>query len=224
MNENIKKDTKQINTILFDFDGTVMNTNDLILGSWQHTFKAITGQEADPQVIHRTFGETLAKSMVDFFPDFPLEDAIDIYRNYQTGRFADAISPFPGMLELIKDLHQKGYKTAVVTSRLKPTTMEGLQKYGLDQILDAIVTVEDCTRHKPDPEPAQIALKKLSAKPEEALMVGDSKFDIGCANNAGVTSVLVDWAVAIYDKEQEGIFKPDYVIQKAEDVLEILGC
>ncbi|MHC1722038.1 MAG: HAD-IA family hydrolase [Aminipila sp.] len=213
----------KINTILFDFDGTVMNTNELILGSWQHTFKTITGKEGDREAIHRTFGETLAKSMGEFFPEFPLEEAIEIYRGYQVGKFADAISPFPGMVELIKELNLQGYKTAVVTSRLRPTTMEGLEKYQLTDIFDAIVTVEDCTKHKPDPEPALIALEKLGSKPEEAMMIGDSKFDIGCANNAGVTSVLVDWAVAIYDKEKEGIFKPDYVIEKAEKILEILN-
>ncbi|QHI72560.1 HAD-IA family hydrolase [Aminipila terrae] len=212
----------RINTILFDFDGTVMNTNELILGSWQHTFKTIMGKEGDPEAIQRTFGETLAKSMNDFFPEFPLDDAIEIYRGYQAGRFADVISPFPGMIELIKELNRQGYKTAVVTSRLRPTTMEGLEKYKLDTILDEIVTMEDCTKHKPDPEPALIALEKLGSKPEESMMIGDSKFDIGCANNAGVTSVLVDWAVAIYDKEKEGIFKPDFVIKKAEDILKIL--
>lgn len=211
-----------INTILFDFDGTVMNTNDLILKSWQHTFKTITGKEGDPQKIQSTFGETLIKSMNDFFPDFPTEEGIEIYRRYQTGKFADAISPFPGMIELIKEVKAEGYKIAVVTSRLRRTTMEGLEKYGLDKIFDAIVTMEDCTKHKPDPEPAMIALEKLGSNPEETIMLGDSKFDIGCANNAGVKSVLVGWAVAIYDKEKEGIFKPDYVIQKAEEVLDIL--
>lgn len=213
----------KINTILFDFDGTVMNTNDIILNSWQHTFKTITGKEGDIQLIQSSFGDTLEKSIRDFFPDYSLEEAMDIYRSYQIDKFADSISPFPGMIELVKELKSLGYKVAVVTSRLRPTTMEGLKKYGLDKILDAIVTMDDCTKHKPDPEPALIAMNKLSSKPEETMMIGDSKFDIGCANNAGVTSVLVGWAVAIFDKDKEGIFKPDYTIEKAEDVLEILN-
>lgn len=212
----------KINTILFDFDGTVMNTNDIILNSWQHTFKTITGKEGDIQLIQSSFGDTLEKSIRDFFPEYSLEEAMDIYRSYQIDKFADSISPFPGMIELVKELKSLGYKVAVVTSRLRPTTMEGLKKYGLDKIFDAIVTMDDCTKHKPDPEPALIAMNKLSSKPEETMMIGDSKFDIGCANNAGVTSVLVGWAVAIFDKDKEGIFKPDYTIEKAEDVLEIL--
>ncbi len=213
----------KINTILFDFDGTVMNTNDIILNSWQHTFKTITGKEGDIQLIQSSFGDTLEKSIRDFFPDYSLEEAMDIYRSYQIDKFADSISPFPGMIELVKELKSLGYKVAVVTSRLRTTTMEGLKKYGLDKMFDAIVTMDDCTKHKPDPEPALIAMSKLSSKPEETMMIGDSKFDIGCANNAGVTSVLVGWAVAIFDKDKEGIFKPDYTIEKAEDVLEILN-
>lgn len=211
-----------INTILFDFDGTVMNTNDIILNSWQHTFKTITGKEGDPEVIQSNFGDTLEKSIINFFPDFSVEEAKKIYRSYQVDKFADSISPFPGMIELIRELKEKEYKIAVVTSRLRNTTMEGLRKYELDKLFDVIVTMDDCTKHKPDPEPALIALKKLNSKPEETMMLGDSKFDIACANNAGVTSALVGWAVAIFDKDKEGVFKPDYIIDKAEEILEIL--
>lgn len=213
----------KINTVLFDFDGTVMNTNDLILASWQHTFKTITGKEGDKDTICRSFGETLAKSLGEFFPHVPVEESLDIYRSYQLERFSDEIYPFPGMIELIEDLKESGYKTAVVTSRLRPTTMEGLEKYGIEKMLDEIITVEDCTKHKPDPEPALIALKRLGVTPQEAMMLGDSKFDIGCANNAGVTSVLVGWSVAVYDREKDGIFKPDYIIDRAEQVKELLN-
>ncbi|MFV0516645.1 MAG: HAD-IA family hydrolase [Aminipila sp.] len=212
----------KINTVLLDFDGTVMNTNDLILKSWQHTFKTITGQEGDEEKIKKSFGETLAKTMGEFFPEFSIEEGVEIYRKYQVGSFADEIEPFPGMIELIHELKKKGYKIAVVTSRLRRTTMEGLEKYGLQEYLDAIITMEDCTKHKPDPEPAMIALEKLKSNPQEAIMLGDSKFDIGCANNAGITSVLVGWAEALYDKEKEGLFKPDYIINKAEELFEIL--
>lgn len=213
----------KINTVLFDFDGTVMNTNDLILNSWQHTFKTITGAEGDPEEIKKTFGEVLMNTMAKFFPDYPIDEAVEIYRSYQKGRFSDEIYAFDGMIELMKELKEEGYKVAVVTSRLKRSTLDGLQKYGVDTILDAVVTADECKAHKPDPEPALMAMRMMDSKPEETIMVGDSKFDIGCANNAGVFSVLVDWAVAIYDKEQEGIFNPDYTMDKAERLWEIIA-
>lgn len=213
----------KINTILFDFDGTVMNTNDLILNSWQHTFRTITGAEGDPEAIKKTFGEVLMYTMGNFFPDYSVDEAIEIYRGYQKGRFSDEIYAFDGMIELMKELKEKGYKVAVVTSRLKNSTLDGLRKYGVDTILDAVVTADECKAHKPDPEPALMAMRMMDSKPEETIMVGDSKFDIGCANNAGATSVLVDWAVAIYDSEQEGTFKPDYTMDKAERLWDIIA-
>lgn len=212
----------KINTILFDFDGTVMNTNELILNSWQHTFKTITGKEGDPEIIKKTFGDILVKTISEFFPDYPVDEAVEIYRSYQKGRFSDDIYAFDGMVELILGLKEKGYKVAIVTSRLRNTTIEGLQKYELEKHIDALVTADECTAHKPEPEPALMAMRMMNSKPEETIMVGDSKYDIGCANNAGVTSVLVDWAVAIYDKEQAGIFKPDYTLAKAEDFWSII--
>ncbi len=212
----------RINTVLLDFDGTLMDTNDLILNSWQHTFRTITGKDGDVEIIKKTFGEILAKSMADFFPDFPVDDGIEIYRNYQIGRFADDISLFPNMKELAVKLKAGGYKLAVVTSRLRKSTVDGLDAFDLTRYMDAIVTAEDCEKHKPDPEPILAALRKLGVKPENAMMIGDSKYDVGCANNAGVTSVLVEWAIAKYDREKEGIFRPDYIISKPEEVWDIL--
>lgn len=213
----------RINTVLFDFDGTLMNTNELIIGSWQHTYETITGIPGNREEIISTFGETLKVSMGKAFPDYPAHEAVEIYRSYQRGKFGDYISLFPGMLELLQELKNNAYRTAIVTSRLKPTTMEGLEKFELHQYLDTIVTMEDCTKHKPDPEPVLIALEKLKAKPDESIMLGDSMFDIKCAKAAGVKSVLVGWAMAVTEEDKCGPYAPDYIIETAEELLDILN-
>lgn len=213
----------RINTVLFDFDGTLMNTNELIIGSWQHTYETITGIPGNREEIISTFGETLKVSMGKAFPDYPAHEAVEIYRGYQRGKFGDYISLFPGMLELLQELKNKAYRTAIVTSRLKPTTIEGLEKFELHQYLDTIVTMEDCTKHKPDPEPVLIALEKLKAKPDESIMLGDSMFDIKCAKAAGVKSVLVGWAMAVTEEDKCGPDAPDYIIETAEELLDILN-
>jgi pyrophosphatase PpaX len=128
----------------------------------------------------------------------------------------------PGILDLLKELKARGYKTGIVTSRLRHTTEMGLQKYDMEQYFDTIVTCDDTDKHKPDPEPVEIALKRLGSKPEEAVMIGDSIFDILCARGAGVKSVLVSWALAISDGDKTGENEPDYIIDKAEDLLKIL--
>ncbi len=211
-----------IKTILFDFDGTVANTNRLIIDSWQHVFRTVHGKEADEADIKATFGEPLGVSMVKNFPDMNPEDAIDMYRSHQKDIYEEMIEPFPGMVELLKGLKAKGYQVGIVTSRLRNSTMIGLRKFGLAETADCIVTCEDTDKHKPDPEPALIALEKLSAKADETLMVGDSMFDIKCAHNAGIKAVMVGWAEAITETDLTGSDRPEYCIEKAEDLYDIL--
>lgn len=209
-------------SILFDFDGTLANTNGLVMGSWKHAFRVLRNIEQSEDVIKKTFGEPLGVSMQKFFPEVPVEEAIEIYRSHQKDIFEEMIEPFPGMVELIKGLKARGYKVAITTSRLGNSTMVGLRKFGLDDVFDVIVTANDTTKHKPDPEPVLITLEKLGAKPEEALMIGDSMFDIKCAHNAGVKAVLVGWAEAVTEEDLNGPDRPDYFIETAEDLFDLV--
>ena len=211
-----------INTILFDFDGTVANTNGLIINSWQYVYRELTGKETEEAAIKATFGEPLGVSMERAFPDTPVDKAIDIYRTHQKDIYEEMISPFPGMTELMKLLCEKGFQVAVVTSRMRSSTMIGLRKFGVLDYIDCIVTCEDTDKHKPSPEPVLIALDRLGAAPEQALMVGDSMFDIKCAHNAGVKAALVSWAEAVSEEDRTGPDAPEYFIEKPEDLLRIL--
>ena len=85
-----------------------------------------------------------------------------------------------------------------------------------------VVTAEDTDKHKPDPAPVLIALEKLKSAPEKSLMLGDTMFDILCARNAGVASVLVEWGIALTEEEKNGPDGPDYRIGKAEELFDIL--
>ena len=213
-----------IDTVLFDFDGTVMNTNDVILRSWQHTFRTLENREEDTEVLLKTFGEPLETTMKKFFPDVPTEEAIKVYRSFHYDNFGDLISVFPGMDELIAEVYRRGYKLGLVTSRLYNTTMQGLEKFDLKKYFDVVVTANDTTKHKPDPEPVNITLEKLGSKPESSIMLGDTLFDILCAQNAGVKSVLVAWSLALKGKTKEelGDAAPDYILEKPEELLDII--
>ncbi len=98
--------------------------------------------------------------------------------------------------------------------------MQGLKKYGLEEYFQCIITASDTTKHKPDPEPIQMALDALHAKPEESIMIGDSIFDVECAKNASVKSVLVDWSVT--KDEVKNKMLPDFEIMAADDIKKIL--
>ena len=212
---------RKINTILFDFDGTLMDTNEVIIQSWQYAFRNIKGVEADRNEIIKTFGEPIMLTLKNFFggTDEEIRQFRDVYREYQKNVFEDEIVLFPGVYDMLHKLKDLGYRMAVVTSRLGESTREGLRRFGIDDVFETVITADDTSAHKPDPEPANIALKKLGVSPEEAVMVGDTKMDIGCAKNAGITAVLVGWTMAIVDEAE---YKPDHIIDKADDLIALL--
>ena len=130
-------------------------------------------------------------------------------------------------------------KTGIATSRLRESTLIGMEVMDLVGHIDAVVTVDDTTKHKPDPEPANICLERLGSRPEESIMLGDSAFDMGCGKNAGMTTVMVGWSEAAKGamesvakkqisraSEEIDVFKPDFIIEEPEGlwkVIEILS-
>lgn len=213
----------RIDTVLFDFDGTIMDTNNVIIMSWQHTYRTLEGREEDEAELIKTFGEPLEDTMKRLFPDVDTDEAIEIYRSFHRDNFGELISIFPGMKELLAELKALGYKLGMVTSRLLKTTTQGLEKYDIAKYFDVVVTADDTTKHKPDPEPVDIALSKLGSLPENSIMLGDTMYDILCAKNAGVESVLVSWSLAVDASSDLGEDAPDHVIGSADELLDILG-
>ena len=210
----------KITTILFDYDGTLMDTDDIIIDAWQYTYRKMTGEELAVETILKDFGEALRDTMSKYFSGDQLEEAIEIHRVFQTDTYLEKIRMFPGTLELIHELKERGYRVAVVTSRRKPTTVMGLEKFELMDVLDCIVTADETEKHKPDPEPVLFALKSLNCQPEEAIMVGDTVMDMGCGRAAGVKTVLTTWAKAAQYQKMD--VSPDFRINAAEELWDVL--
>lgn len=141
-----------IDTVLFDFDGTIMDTNEVIIQSWQETFWQLEGREEDREVLLQTFGEPLEGTMRDFFPDKPLEEALEIYRSHQRTNYLPNIHLFPGIRELLDELLQRGIKMALVTSRKRHSTDQTLKVFDLGKYFDCVVTADDVTWRKPNPK------------------------------------------------------------------------
>lgn len=213
---------KEIDTVLFDFDGTLVDTSNIILNSWKHTFNVLEREAPSDEVLMKTFGEPLVTTLEKFFPDVDIEKSLKIYTNYQVDGFGKKTTLFPGMGKLVRELKCRGYKTGLVTSRRKKTTFDGLKWFGLDSWFDAVVTVEDVTEHKPSPQPINICLEELDSIPGKSIMVGDSLFDILCAKNAGVKSVLVNWTLSFDDEDRTGENAPDFCIDIAEELFDCL--
>jgi len=216
--------TGNIDTVLFDFDGTIMNTNDIIISSWQHAFLELTGQEGSLEEIKRSFGERLDDTVRRFFPDVNPEDVMEAYRSFHYDRFAESISLFAGIAELLERLKSEGYAMGLVTARMLKTTKVGMDKYGLDRYFNAVVSVEDTANPKPAPDPILLCLERLGKEPRQAIMVGDTKHDIQSARAAGVTaSVLVGWSLAVPPGERGGSEGPDFVIDEADGLMDVLS-
>ena len=216
---------RKIGTVLFDFDGTVMDTNDVILKSWQHAFRQILGKTADEGRLLKTFGEPLKMTMKNFFggDEEQVERNVEIYRSYQRDHYLDLISLFPGVREMLEEVKSAGFKTALVTSRLKPTTYDGLRKFGIEAFFDCIITADDVTKHKPDPQPVFRALEALGSAAGSALMLGDTRQDILAAKNAGVASVLVEWSMALPKETAVGELEPSYFLGSPRELINLIS-
>lgn len=184
-----------INTVLFDFDGTLVNTNDVIIASWQHTYMYYLGREESLEKITACFGEPLLLTMEREFPEVDPRESAEVYRNFQKENADELVKIFPGIKELLESLKTDGFRMGVVTSRTRESAQRYMDMFGIGDYFEEMVSCDDTDIHKPNPEPILLCLKKMGITAEEALMVGDSPFDIKCANNAGVKSVLVGWRI-----------------------------
>lgn len=209
-----------INTILFDVDGTLLDTNNLIIQSFQHTYRTIFNEEKNIDHIIKSFGEPLGKTMLREFKDAP-EEALRVYREFQFNNFEKLLTIHTGVKETVLKLYEDGYKLGVVTSRLKSSAIRGLNKFKLTDCFGCIIGADSTEKHKPHPEPIYMALEQLSSRSKETIMVGDSAFDVLCAKNAQVTSVIVGWSAL--PKETYMQHNPDFIIDNMEDIYNILN-
>ena len=225
--------------IIFDFDGTLANTNNIIIASWQATFEHYLGYTLPVREIEATFGEILVNTIGRLIPDAPVNEVVDYYRAYQDSHQQDyEVYVFEGIRELLEQLRERGCIIGVGTSRTAYSFWNYMKKLGMDGYVDEAVTMNDVTSHKPDPETIDAVLIKMMAHAGEAydsgsgipdavrkaaLMVGDTKYDIGCANNAGVDSVMVGWSHYVDEEDMlaDG-FAPTYRMERPEQLLEII--
>ena len=211
-----------ITTVLWDFDGTLLNTNDVILESWQHTYEHYYGRRMPVEHITRCFGEPLLVTMAREFPDVPPKDSAEVYREYQKDIAYTWARSIPGVFDLVEDLKSRGYKQCIVTSRTTESTLRYLDLFDKEDLFDGMVTCDDTDSHKPDPAPILLALDKMNCSKDEALMVGDGVFDIKCANNAGVKSVLVGWRITGSGSELVQGAEHDFEVETPEDLRKLI--
>ncbi len=204
--------------VLFDLDGTLIDTNKLIMESFRYTYKTGLGLEVSDEEILRYFGEPLIKTLARFSEE-RADELYRIYIDYNETRHDDAVTIFEGVKELLEELERQGCILALVTSKRSKVALMGLDLFDIRKHFKVFVALEDTELHKPNPAPALKALELLGARPEEAIMVGDSVFDIHCAHGAGIKAVLVKWSAAHGFQEE---VSADYVAHDTAELYDII--
>jgi pyrophosphatase PpaX len=156
--------------------------------------------------------------MEHYGPD-KVDELITTYREFNLVYHDKLTTEFTGVAETIQKLHNAGILMAIVTSKTKSTALRGLRLFDMDKYFSTIIGHEECLKHKPDPEPVQLALEQIKLSPTECLMVGDSPFDLASARQAGVKTAAVRWTQI--DWETLLAERPDYVLNSIEDLFEI---
>ncbi|AIQ38742.1 pyrophosphatase PpaX [Paenibacillus sp. FSL R7-0297] len=209
-----------IECVLFDLDGTIVNTNELIISSFMHALKennlpALTREEIIPHM-----GTTLQQQMSAFSG---LQDTSVLelsYRSYNYAHHDELIRSFPHVNETMEGLLSRGIKLGIVTTKIRPTTLKALEMFDLLKYMETIVTVNDVSQAKPHPEPVLTAVANLGVDPARTLMVGDSAVDIQSAKAAGVRVAAVAWSLKGEDTLRK--YGPDYIIHDMKDLYTIV--
>lgn len=212
--------TTKITTLLFDLDGTLIDTNDLIITTFLHTLEKYYPSKYTREDVLPFMGPTLQETFEGIDPD-RVEEMILDYRTYNLANHDLLVKEFVGVLETIQILQEKGFKLAIVSTKVYDTVLKGLKLTKMDAFFDIIVAMEHVSKVKPDPEPIFNALEQLGSTPEETIMVGDNYHDILAGKNAGTKTAGVAWSAK--GREYIAKYEPDYILDNMKDLLTILG-
>ncbi|ETI68025.1 pyrophosphatase PpaX [Neobacillus vireti] len=212
--------TKKITTILFDLDGTLIDTNELIIATYLHTLEKYYPSKYKREDVLPFMGPTLHEAFSTVDPD-RVEEMVLEYRTFNLANHDALVREFEGAVETVQALFDKGYKLAIVTTKRHDTALKGLRLMNLDRYFEVIVALDHVTKVKPDPEPILNALEQLKSTPEESLMVGDNYHDILAGKNAGTSTAGVAWSIK--GREYIAKYEPDYILDHMTDLLKILG-
>ena len=208
--------------ILFDLDGTLVDSLDLILASYRHTIEVHLGRTIPDEEWMRTMGMPLRIQLKNFSDSPEQRQAMfETYVKHNQENHDRLLRSFPGMPEAIAAIHDGGYRLGVVTSKIRDHAWRELRTFGMADHFEGMVSADDVEKPKPDPEPVRKALEALELTPEDTLFVGDSLFDLQAGRAAGVRTAAALWGPFDRGRLEEG--QPDYWLPDIGAMLDLLG-
>ncbi len=222
---------KKLQAILFDLDGTLIDTTNLILRCFEHTWQTVCAMTHAREALIATFGIPLREAMrqlaeqarthlaISLDDETLLNRLLSEYRAFNLANHDTLAQPFEGTRQVLDQLRMRGYRTGIVTSKSRELAVRGLKLCALDGLIDEAIFLEDTMRHKPEPEPILAALSLFNLPAQAAVYVGDSSHDMMAGRAAGVMTVAALWGPmprAELENQQ-----PDHLAQSVFDLLEI---
>lgn len=206
--------------VLFDLDGTVVDSGAIILASMRHATREVLGQEfSDRDLMQAVGGPGLEAQMAAFAPD-RVEELVTVYRAHNIP-LHDELESCEGMEDVILRLHADGVRLGVVTAKMRATAELAFRRLQVGHLFEVLVGGDETEQHKPHPEPLLLAAKRLGVAPQDCAYVGDSPFDIRAAKAAHMYSVAVTWG-RIHDRPKLEAEQPSAIVDTAEELYERL--
>lgn len=202
-----------VDVLLLDLDGTLIDSEELILASYRHTMRRHLGRELPDARWLESMGRPLHVQLREFARSEEEAAAmLDTYSEHNRRRHDELVRSFPDVRETVGRLHGRGPAMGIVTSKRRSSALEGLEacSYPLDWF-GVLVAADDVERHKPDPAPVVSALEAMEARPERALFVGDSVHDLEAGRAAGTRTAAALWGP--YGRDQLAPGDPDHWLE-----------
>ena len=205
--------------LLFDFDGTLLNTNDLILD----TFMAVLGERFPGKFRRedclRFIGPSLKETFDELTPG-ETDEMIAKYQAFNMEHHDELAKGYDGVVETLEELKAMGIRMAIVSTKKRFSLERGMKLLGVTHLFETYIGFDDVEHEKPHPEPVLLALSQLGVDKEDALMIGDNYHDILAGQNAGVKTAAVSWSIKGEDYLQT--FNPDYMLKHMQDLITIV--
>jgi pyrophosphatase PpaX len=206
--------------VLFDLDGTVIDSGAIILASMRHAAREVLGVEVpDEQLMAAVGGPGLEAQMQALSPE-RADELVTVYRAHNEP-LHDELVCCAGMDEVLVQLKDEGRRLGIVTAKRRQTVELAFARIPIEPLVETVVGGDETKKHKPDPEPLLLALERLGAAPDDAVYVGDAPFDVQAAKAAGLYSVGVSWG-GIHGRERLEAEEPDALVDTTEELLGVL--
>jgi pyrophosphatase PpaX len=210
----------RFSTVLFDLDGTLVDSGEMILSSFRHATRTVLARDvADEQIAALVGGSNLYDQMRTLDAS-RVEELVAAYREHNEP-LHDGLEAFVGVQPVLERLRNEGRRLGIVTAKRRATVDLAFGVLPLERYFDAVVTSELTERHKPDPEPVLVALEQLGATRAEAAFVGDSPYDIGAGKAAGVFAIAVTWG-KIHSEDRLREAGAGAVVHSPEELFDVL--